>query len=76
MKEGLEECHEKGELNRETGLGKLIQEVEALLKPGRKIENLSMEEVEALQEKVKGLAIYAPEAVKIAAEILDQKKLH
>lgn len=76
MKEGLEECYRKGELNRETGLGKLIQEAEKLLKPGIKISNLSIEEVEKLQEKVKGLAIYAAEAVKIAAKIFDQEKLH
>jgi len=77
MREGLEECYKKGELNRETGLGKLIQEAENFLKPEKKkIKNLSMEEVEKLQEKIKGLSIYAPEAIKIAAEILDKERIH
>lgn len=77
MREGLEECYKKGELNRETGLGKLIQETEDFLKPEKKeIKNLSIEEVEKLQEKIKGLSIYAPEAIKIAAEILERDRLH
>lgn len=77
MKKGLEECHEKGELHWESDLGRVMQEVNNQLEPGMKIENLSIKEIEKIQEEIGGLAIcYAPEAIKIAAEILKPEKLH
>lgn len=77
MKKGLEDCFKNGELHRESDLGKVIQEVNNQLEPGMKIGNLSMEEIEKLQEKLGGLAAcFAPEAIKIGAEIFEQEKLH
>jgi hypothetical protein len=81
IRRSLERCYEEGILSRESDLGKVVMAIEAYLEteePVKKIENLSVKEIEKLQiqEEFGGFAdCYAPEAIIAAAEIF-KRSLH